>query len=85
MSSIYDEIRRIAKIRNVSMKYIAEVEIGLSWETVRKWNRFEPNEKNRKTALSWLSKQKISAGPVFDLGMTKVSNNKGSGDVRDSL
>ncbi len=78
MSSIYDEIKRIAKIRNVSMKYIAEVEMSLSWETVRKWNRFEPSEQHRRTVLSWLSKQKISTGPTFDIDTTNVSTNKGS-------
>ena len=57
MSSIYDEISRVAKIRNISMKRIAEEEIGLSWETVRKWNRFEPSAPHRRIVLSWLNKQ----------------------------
>ena len=67
MSKIYDEVRRIAKIRNISMKRIAEEEIGLSWETVRKWNRFEPSEPHRRKVLGWLNKQKVYSSLAFSL------------------
>jgi hypothetical protein len=78
MSNIYDEIRRIAKIRNISVKHIAEEEIGLSWETVRKWDRFEPSDIHRRKVLKWLDRQKVESSLTFSLDMTSEDADKGT-------
>ncbi len=76
MSNIYDEIRRIAKIRNISVKHIAEDEIGLSWETIRKWDRFEPSDAHRRKVLKWLGKQKVESSLTLSLDMASADADK---------